>query len=209
MISSLSACDQSEPGLPYQAWRIGFLAPQNMEAWTEQAIVEDVHGHTFYNYESGTVAMVYNPDSASWSRDIGWGKGKYVVGAALPKSVYVRWQSLVERQTYSVTLEIPELARRQMLLQAPALIEAAGSTHNKEYYNAVAVGLAPGGIVRIWITGPGLTAIPMMCVHAQIESIGPSQGQTNGTYAYSRDQLNPVAQAYLKTHTIPYGIWGC
>lgn len=209
LLPCMVACSPSETHLPYKAWRLGFLAPQNMEAWTEDATVEDVQGHMFYRYQSGTVSMGYNPDSASWSHSIGWGAGRYVTGAALPKRIYVRWQSLVEPQTYSAILDIPEQARKQMLLQAPSMMSAPGMSHDPEYYKAIAIGLAPGGIVRVWVTGPGLQAIPMMCVKAQIESKGPSQGLTGGAYAYSRDQLSATAQAYLKTHSIPFGTWGC
>ncbi|MBE1162242.1 DUF2931 family protein [Dyella acidiphila] len=201
----LVARGESKSHLPYSAWRLGFLAPPNMEVWTEEAIVEDIHDRRFYGYESGTVSMGYNPNAATWPRYVGWGAGRYVTGAALPKRIYVRWQSLVEPQTYSVTLEIPEFARQQMLLQAPALIGVAGLAHDPEYYNAVAIGLAPGGIVRVWITGPGLEAIPMMCVKAQVEPKGPYGGQSNGKYR----PLTAKPQAYLQAHPIPYGTWGC
>ncbi|MBE1162244.1 DUF2931 family protein [Dyella acidiphila] len=205
IFSSITACSSSESNLPYPAWRLGFLAPPNMEAWTEEATVEDVSGHVFHGYESGTLAMGYNSDSASWPQSIGWGAGRYVTGAGLPARIHVRWQSLVEPQTYGVTLEVPEFARQQMLLQAPALMGVAGLAHDPEYYNAVAIGLAPGGIVRVWITGPGLEAIPMMCIRAQVEPKGPDQGRYGGRYV----TLTARSKPFLQNNVIPYGSWGC
>lgn len=201
----VAACAPPEAHLPYKAWRLGFLAPQNMDVWIEDAIVEDVQGRMFYDYQSGTVSMGYNPDSASWGRSISWGAGRYVTDAALPKRIYVRWQSLVEPQTYSVTLDIPEQARQQMVLQAPSVMNAPGMAHDLEYYKAIAIGLAPGGIVRVWVTGPGLKAIPMMCVKAQIEPKGPYGGESGGKYRPLTERPLP----YLQTHPIPYGTWGC
>lgn len=201
----VAACAPPETHLPYEAWRLGFLAPQNMDVWTEDATVEDVRGRVFHDYQSGTVSMGYNPDTASWGSSIGWGAGRYVTDAALPKRIYVRWQSLVEPQTYSVTLDISEQARQQMLLQAPSVMNAPGMAHDLEYYKAVAIGLAPGGIVRVWVTGPGLQAIPMMCVKAQIEPKGPDQGQYGGRYV----TMNGKNKLFLENHPIPYGTWGC
>jgi hypothetical protein len=208
LLPSLGVCQSppSETKLPYEAWRLGFLAPQNMDVWVETADVEDVQGRVFPRAGSGTVSMGYNPDSASWGGVIGWGAGKYVMGASLPKRIYVRWQSLVEPQTYSVTLDIPERARQQMLVHG---LPPPDKSHEPWYYEAVAIGLAPGGIVRVWIVGPGLKAIPMMCVKAHIEPKGPFEGKSHGVYAYRRDELDVRAQAYLKTHSIPYGMWGC
>jgi hypothetical protein len=192
----------SQTRMPFRAWRLGFLAPQNMEAWTEDATVEDVQGHMFYGYDSGTVSMGYSRDSAAWPDGIGWGAGRYVTGAALPKRIYVRWQSLVEPQTYSVTLDIPERARQQMLAHG---LPPPDKSHEPWYYEAVAIGLAPGGIVRVWIVGPGLKAIPMMCVKAHIEPKGPDQGQYGGRYV----TLPAKAKVFLQNHPIPYGTWGC
>lgn len=205
LLACMVGCSPSKTHLPYKAWRLGFLAPQNMEAWTEEATIEDVQGHIFYGYDSGAVAMGYNPDSASWGHDVGWGAGRYVTDAALPKRIYVRWQSQVEPQTYIVTLDIPEQARQQMLLQAPSVMNVPGMAHELEYYKAIAIGLAPGGIVRVWVTGPGLKAIPMMCVKAQIEPKGPYGGESGGKYRPLTERPLP----YLQTHPIPYGTWGC
>ena len=36
------ATGPAQARLPYDAWRLGFLAPHYMEVWTEDAVVEDV-----------------------------------------------------------------------------------------------------------------------------------------------------------------------
>ncbi|MBE1162243.1 DUF2931 family protein [Dyella acidiphila] len=201
----LTACESSKTQLPYHAWRIGFIAPPNMEVWIEDARIEDVEGRIFLGYSPGGSAMGYNPDRAAWSDYIGLGGGRDVVGAALPNLIYVRWQSLVEPQTYSVLLKIPEHLRHQMLLQAPSMMRVPDAPHDLGYYKNVTIGLAPGGVVRVWITGPALQAIPMICAKAQVEAKGPYGGQSNGKYR----PLTARPQAYLQAHPIPYGTWGC
>ncbi|WP_200949091.1 DUF2931 family protein [Frateuria sp. Soil773] len=191
--------------LPYPAWKIGFFAPYNMEVWTEAVSVEDMSGHLFSGMEPGVVSMAYPRDSAAWPKSIPIGKGREVTGAALPKRVYVRWQSLVEPQTYSVVLEIPERARRLMLGPPVRDMPGAGPDGDKYYYNDLSIGLAPGGIVRVWVNGIARRPQPVLCVKAQVEPKGPDQGRYGGRYV----TLPAESQAYLRHHSIPYGSWGC
>lgn len=202
LMPCLVACAPSETQLPYPAWSIGFLAPNNMEVWTEDVTIEDVRGHKFYRYDPGTVSISYTPTNAAWSSIIPTGKGREVRDAVLPQRVYVRWQSLVEPQTYSVTLEIPERARQLMLQQPPRAKQPPG----RHYYNdTLTIGLAPGGIVRVWVNGPVSDAQPIMCVKAAVEPKGPDQGEYGGRYV----TLPAKSRAYLQNHAIPFGSWGC
>jgi len=105
-LPALGACT-SEKRLPYDAWRLGFIAPVHMEVWVESGEIEDVAGRHFSGYETGTAAIGYEGDPTGWTTNPSEGKGRYVVGAALPKRIEVRWQSLVEPQTYRATLDIP------------------------------------------------------------------------------------------------------
>ena len=189
------------PGaLPYDYWRLGVLAPDYMEVWVETVNVEDVRGQSFFHVSSGT-ASVHLPTDGSgnavgWRRS--WGKGRHVNGADLPKRIFVRWQSLAEPQTYRVTLDVPERARQLMRerLEPPC--------RTSEYRHAFALGLAPGGVVRGWVTSTCGGPIEVLHAQAEIEPKGPSQGKTQGRYALP---LEPAAEAYIKEHGIPYGSW--
>lgn len=106
--------------LSYDAWSLGFLAPNYMEVWVEAAEVEDMNGRLFPNVGGGTASIDYSGTAQGWGH-IGVG-GRHVIGAALPKRLYVRWQSLVEPQTYYVLLDIPETARRLMLTKVESQV---------------------------------------------------------------------------------------
>ena len=199
----LGGCASAERGpgsLPYKYWRLGFLAPDHMEVWVETADVEDIHGNIFYRVGEGTVSVHLPTDgtgnAVGWRKT--WGKGRHVNGADLPKRIYVRWQSLAEPQTYRVILDIPERARQLMSERLDPPCPAS------EYREALALGLAPGGVVRGWVMSTCGGPIEVLRAQAEIEPKGPSQGKTDGQYALP---LEPESRAYIEKHGIPYGSW--
>ncbi|QOD91354.1 DUF2931 family protein [Lysobacter sp. CW239] len=191
--------------LPYDAWYLGFSAPPYMEVWVETADVEDMTGRIFTRAGSGTVSIGYAGDPAQWQAPRSMGAGKYVAGADLPRRIYVRWQSLVEPQTYRVILEIPESARELMRTKT----ESRAIPGKWDYQNVVAIGLLPGGAIKVMVRSPGGLPIEVLCQQAEVEPKGPSQGLTGGRYAYSFEKLELKTQQYLKTRAIPYDSWKC
>ncbi|GHH57679.1 hypothetical protein GCM10009090_29170 [[Pseudomonas] boreopolis] len=187
--------------LPYDAWRLGFLAPHYMDVWTEDAVVEDVRGRVFTGYRSGTVAIAHEGDPNGWPTSESMGKGRDVIGADLPRRIYVRWQSLVEPQTYRVTLEIPERMRKLMLEKA----ESQAVPGKFDYQNAVVVGLAPGGWVKVWVKSPGARRVEVLCQQAEVEPKGPDQGEYGGRYV----TLPAKAKEYIANNPIPFDSWKC
>ncbi len=200
----LSGCanpDQYAGDLPYPYWRLGFLAPDYMEVWVETADVEDVHGNRFHRMGGGTASIAKPADvsgnAAGWRSNLGWGAGRHVNGADLPKRIYVRWQSLAEPQTYRVTLEIPERARQLMSerLDPPC--------RTSEYRHALALGLAPDGVVRGWVMSTCGGPIEVLRAQAEIEPKGPYGGASEGKHR----PLSETSKAYIEKHGIPYGSW--
>lgn len=202
----LSACaGAEEPPMPYPAWRLGFFAPDYMDVWLETADVTDIRGVTFTGAMEGTVS-IRQPESGSgkpagWPKKFGWGAGTYLHGLELPRSIFVRWQSLVEPQTYRATLKIPPETRTTMRRQEPADCKASGRT--TDYREAIVIGLAPGGIAKAWAIGPCLAPIEITRVRAEIEPKGPYEGKSGGRHR----SLKPAAKAYIEQHGIPYGSW--
>jgi Protein of unknown function (DUF2931) len=190
--------------LPYDAWRLGFFAPTGMEVWVETADVEDIRGKLFPRAGSGTVSIGYSSNPRGWPAHISFGAGRNVTGADLPKRISVRWQSLVEPQTYSVTFDIPDSARELMrhLEYQPKHPKDRTKRSFREY---VVVGLAPGGIARMWLKGPGLVAVPIQCKQAEVEPKGPDLGEHGGRYV----TLSERALPYISTQSIPYESWRC
>lgn len=187
--------------LPFDAWYLGFSAPPYMEVWVETADVEDIRGRIFHRAGSGTVSIGHAGNPAHWQGPRTMGAGKHVTGADLPKRIYVRWQSLVEPQTYRVILEIPPHARK--LMQTKAQSRAVPGTW--EYQDVVAIGLAPGGAVKVLIRSPGGVPTEVLCQQAEVEPKGPNQGRHEGRYV----TLPAKAKQYIASNPIPYDSWKC
>ncbi|UVK88376.1 DUF2931 family protein [Pseudomonas sp. B21-051] len=204
----LAACTQihaqAKDKLP---WFLGFGAPDYMEVWIETADVVDIRERVFQRAGSG-IASVQNPvehkgNPAGWPENPGSGKGKYVTGADLPRLVYVRWPSLAEPQTYEAYIVIPESAREIMRKPERAFCNF-GSEWVTESRKNLVIGLAPGGIAKVWLTGTCLKAIEIARIAGTVNKKGPYQGKNEGRYALP---LEPESKAYVEKFGIPYGSW--
>ncbi|WP_429540190.1 DUF2931 family protein [Pseudomonas fluorescens] len=199
--------------LPYDGWTLDFFGPPYMEAWIETADVVDINGRVFRGAGSGGVTTGYpralskgipttfrgNPKG--WAEHPG-GSGRRVTGAGLPRLVYVRWQSLAEPQTYEAYIEIPESARTTMLKGEEAYCGAVGKWKT-DYRKLLIVGLAPGGIAKVYLGGPCLKSTEVTRVQGTINPEGPYRGKTNGEYYF----LSEESKAYIDQFGIPYGSW--
>ncbi|MEQ7919517.1 DUF2931 family protein [Xanthomonas sp. WHRI 1810A] len=211
----LSGCTTgNRSSLPYDAWRLGFFAPDYMEVWIETADAYGINGTVRVQAGSGTASIgypralskgipeVFRGDPKGWPDRVGWGAGKYVKGADLPKQIYVRWQSLVEPQTYHTRIDIPEAIREVMRTGERAFCRFTGKTE-VQYRKAIVIGLAPGGIAKVWVTGPCLDPIEVTRVQAKVDPTGPNDGESNGQY----DPPSAESRAYIEKFGVPYGSW--
>lgn len=196
----------TDNSLPYDAWRLGFLAPNYMEVWIETADAVDIHNRVYKRAMSGTASITNPPghkvNPAGWPQQPGGGKGKNVTGADLPRLIYVRWQSLAEPQTYEVYIPITEKTR-QLMTEPELAYCSAGGKQITDYRNSVTIGLAPGGIAKAWILGPCLPAIEVARVEGTIHSEGPYDGTSGGKHR----PLTDIPRAYIDQHGIPFGSW--
>lgn len=192
--------------MPYQAWHLGFGAPAYMEIWIETADAVDIHERVFKRAMSGIAAVQTPPNSTGnpkgWPQRPAGGKGKYVLGADLPRLIYVRWQSLVEPQTYEAYIEIDEPTRAIMRKgeKAYCSLDDKWITDHRRF---LTVGLAPGGIAKVWVQGPCLPPIEVTRVTAEIVPEGPYGGKSDGEYYFLSDE----SKAYIEKYGVPYGSW--
>ncbi|WP_445178765.1 DUF2931 family protein [Pseudomonas sp. McL0111] len=203
----LSGCTAANSAsLPYDAWRLGFSSPNYMEVWIETADVIDMQGIVYRRAMSGVSAIQTPPnnsgDPRGWPLRPGWGKGKYVTGADLPKKIFVRWQSLVEPQTYKMSIDIRD-STREIMRKGEKTFCAADGKWITGYRKAIVIGLAPGGIAKVWATGPCLTPIEITRVQAEVDPRGPYEGKAGGEY----DSLSDESKAYVEKFGVPYGSW--
>ncbi|KJZ33531.1 DUF2931 family protein [Pseudomonas fluorescens] len=203
----LSGCTfASSSSMPYKAWTLGFSAPDYMEVRIETADVADIQNHVFPRAASGFASMQSPPNNAGNPR--GWpkrgpaGGGKRVTGADLPQQIYVRWQSLVEPQTYLMVIKIPEVTR-EIMLKGEKVFCAADGKWITGYRQSIGIRLVPGGIAKVWVGGPCMTPIEVTTVKAVIDPRGPYEGKSGGEY----ESLSNESKAYVEKFGVPYDSW--
>ena len=202
----LSGCALAGPPFPYDSWYLGLFAPNYMEVWIETADAVDVQDRVFRRAMSG-VAAIHTPknlkgDPRGWPQEPGAGKGKHVLGADLPRLLYVRWQSLAEPQTYEAYIVIPEATREAMRVGTRAYCIFDGKWIT-DYRKMLSVGLAPGGVARVWLMGPCLPALDVARVQGTVVKVGPYDGTSGGRHR----PLSDTSRAYIERYGIPYGSW--
>ncbi|MEN5044465.1 MULTISPECIES: DUF2931 family protein [Pseudomonas] len=194
---------KNDPKSPW--WELAFTEPHYMKVWVEDTAVEDIKGETFLHTGGGSASGGQPEDGTDSAR--GWhgvgSTGKSVVGADLPKRIYVRWQSIVEPQTYKAWVDIPEEARQLML---ESVNQRCAKTPEQEgRYNAsLYLGLAPGGVVQVWVRDSCHHPVKVARAQAEVEPLGPSQGKNQGRYAYP---VSEKSKRYIEKFGIPYGSW--
>ena len=210
--SLLYGCHLADPlsgeNDPKDWWSLEFTAPIYMTGWVESSLVEDVNGRIFDHGTGGVIgagSLDYGTKSEisrGWPRALGGGI-RGVIGADLPSRVFVRWQSIVEKQTYRTWIEIPQGARD--IMHTSTHRRCPARPDRRALYRAVMhVGMAPGGAVQVWVRDECNKPVPIAHAQAEVEPLGPSQGMTDGRYAY---EINEYTQRYIDKYGIPYGSW--
>ena len=111
----------------------------------------------------------------------------------LPDRIFLRWQSLAEPQTYKINIKIPQWVCDEMV--RPERVFCRGSKEwIDDYRDIVTLGMAPGGIVKVWVGGACLGFTEVGRFQAEIEPLGPHK---NGNYRYYRAP-NPAYRSHLR-----------
>lgn len=203
LLLSLGACASGPklppiPKLPYPVWYIGLAAPQHMEVWVETVDVLDQRGLSFFRVHGGVAS--YTGQTDGWHE--GGGKSKPVSNVDLPDQIFLRWQSLAEPQAYKVLIKIPKWVRDEMI--KPQRVFCSWDQEVVTLYpDTISLGMAPGGIVKVWVGSGCLKHREIGRFQAEVEPRGP---YLNNKGLYYRPP-NPAAQAWINQHGIPYGSW--
>lgn len=203
LLLSLTACASGArlppiPELPYAAWNIGFAAPKHMEVWIETVDVLDRRGLAFFRVHGGVAS--YTGNVKGWHQGVSGGKP--INNVDLPDQLFLRWQSLVEPQAYKIKITIPQWVRDEMITPQHVLCEWNRQWKN-DYRKMITLGMAPGGIVKVWVGGACLDFKEIGRFQAEVESRGPYLNNKGLFYRAP----NRAAQAWIDQHGIPYGSW--
>ncbi|MOA46497.1 hypothetical protein D3C78_1690200 [compost metagenome] len=76
-------------------------------------------------------------------------------------------------------------------------------TLRSPYRASLTLGLAPGGVVQVWVRDSCHDAIKVARAQAEVEPLGPHLGKSNGHY-YPQSEKS---KRYIERYGIPYGSW--
>jgi hypothetical protein len=203
LLMSLCVCASGlkpppRPKLPYDSWYIGLAAPKHMEIWVEDVDVLDQRGLAFFHVFGGVAS--YAGKVKGWHE--GGGKSKPINNVDLPDRIYLRWQSLAEPQTYMINIPIPQWVRDTMLKQEKIFCAFDGNDVTV-YRDTITLGMAPGGIVKVWVGDGCLGHLEVGRFEAKIDPRGPYKGLSKGKYI----KMEPENKEYVEKYGVPYGSW--
>ncbi|WP_239947051.1 DUF2931 family protein [Dyella terrae] len=200
LLVCVSACadEPSKPKADFCGhWSMGVVAPKYMEAWVETLEVKDDRGR-WVKIPQGVVSDLGK--TTGWDDGPWLGGGAAIDSAGAPMEVYVRWQSLAEPQTYTWHFTVPDRLRQALVKQESVLWQ--GKTVI-ECRSDITIGVAPGGHTVVWVGAGAVPRLEILRGQAEVEPLGPDQGQHEGRYVRISDE----AKKYVEAHGIPYGSW--
>jgi len=142
----------------------------------------------------------------------GWGKigSTYLVGEdfkSVPNQLDISWLSYTENKFYKGRFELP--SEKMNSLFEKGYINRLGK---QETYSEIIVGMAPGGIVSVWMLGSGFSVeiehYQAKEVNISMEDFNPDGIQDQDLYIKGNlDELSEERKEQLKKVGIKYDIW--
>lgn len=158
---------------------------------------------------TGAVGVYFFSQMGGFS-NTGWGgaTGDNDIKAELPKRIDMTWLSYVDNKFYTIDSELPIEKIKQLFEEG--FYSKNGEEVITEPYNFINIGLAPKGMVVVWVAGVG-QQVEVARFQAQETTIGPRLITEDEKYMfrkdYSKDRLldDFVISKYLEEQLNKYG----
>ncbi|WP_063652814.1 DUF2931 family protein [Aliivibrio fischeri] len=176
-------------------WTVSTISPKNYIA------VADILLITGEKKERGWTGLVsnYTTESLSplkWDGVDRYHSGYFIEDAELPGLIYIRWHSLANKVTYNKAIRISENIRNKMREYHD--IRCGKSNRLKPYKNNILLGLAPDGMISVFLNG--------RCFDNEFQfKVQAVEYKVADDFVYP--ELSEEAQAYVDEHGVPTGIW--
>lgn len=167
----------------------------------------------------GNVGIMSSFVSSFDKPDDGWGVG-YAENSSmkhLPKDLDITWLSYVEDCFYRVKadLDYPRLLKlfREGYKERARNLEAFPEGYGDENFNTFIVGLAPGGVVVVWVSGIKRQIEIGRFQAEKIDLKQPEGLDSNEALIFSRKEREETLAderfrpKHIREKPIPYGLW--
>ncbi|WFQ80012.1 DUF2931 family protein [Xenorhabdus sp. SF857] len=194
----------SEP-LPYDKWWFQFYTPEYFPASISFVQFQD---------EDNYLVQKFMPDGASsdskslhsWNKNIWASSGIRNYGEALPRSLTVCWDSVIDKKSYQTTFKFT--SEVWQLMREPSNSQAVKG--HIFYRDTIFVGLAPGGTTRAWLRSYGKNNGNNILIATGESVFGNKmtvcQGKTKHSSGYGDDYPEYIKD-FIKGKKYPYGEW--
>ncbi|PHM73272.1 DUF2931 family protein [Xenorhabdus kozodoii] len=222
VIFGLTACQSYPPGkrvvndkpivrhsepLPYEKWRFQFITPEYFPVSISFVQFQD---------EDNYIVQKFMPDGAdsnyrsvtTWNKKLGGGSsGINNHGEALPRSLTVCWDSVIDKKSYQTTFDFTSEVRQ--LMRKPATYPGYEG-YPPDYRERIFIGLAPSGTARAWLRGIDKNNGDNILVATGESVFGDKmtvcQGKTKHSSGYGDDYPKYIKD-FIKGKKYPYGEW--
>ena len=145
--------------------------------------------------------------------DWGYGNNAYTGGKTIPNNLSLTWVSYAEKKFYKIETVLPQ-NKIQTLFKEGYINKDRKGILSHITYNDITVGLAPGGLVVIWLTGKNRS---IEIAHYQAEETfvsanefyrNPHERTQQEFYDFFYDSEVPKeTQKYIKKNGVPVNLW--
>ncbi len=156
--------------------------------------------------------VIANIPSGGRTVQNGWGKqgSMYVVGEdfkSIPDHLEITWMSYTENKFYTGSFDLPQ--DEMLMLFNKGFIDRM---NNPVTYSSIICGMAPGGIVSLWLIGAGKTKeiAHFKAVETEIsmKDFVPDAVISREEYVINRlNGLDDDVKIYLQKEGVTYGKW--
>ncbi|OKP00120.1 DUF2931 family protein [Xenorhabdus eapokensis] len=194
----------SEP-LPYDKWWFKVRTPKYFPASVSFVQFQD---------EDNYLVQKFMPDGASsdfesvnsWNKRLWGSSGIRNYGEALPRSLTICWDSVIDKKSYQTTFKFT--SEVWQLMREPAFYPGY-EKQPPDYRKVIYIGLAPSGIARAWLNGidknNGDNILIATGKSVSGDNMTVCQDKTNYPDGYA--EYSKRIKDFIKGKKYPYGEW--
>jgi hypothetical protein len=199
----------------------GSMAEEKYEWLPHASSPEDfpmeIHAGGFFAEDGSLVAVIHSGSEVSrpWGHSGGW----FNAGddrKAVPARLHLIWLSYAEKKTYKLQTALPKTAIAEIFRKG--YVTTSHDEVVKGSYDAIMVGLAPGGVVVVWVgNGNGERLIEIGRFQATEATVTPEQyyrvnqnaDGLNQQQLYDRlyGYIDESSRKRIEAEGIPLGLW--
>ena len=198
MVGLLTGCTEEESE-DAKYWSYGFTSPPYYEMLIEHARSIMANNDELELMTGGGVGGFHRTDDSGYDfNPKEAGEMQQYQRADPPVAFVVGWFSVAENQFYAARVNLDEPTRQKMQESYKA---NCWRDNRIQYMDTVAVGLAPGGYVRAWLTGA--CRKPVEIGHFQGWKMN-SALMSGNTYSVYKDHVKQSREDFKKEWSVPF-----